>query len=93
MSYIYKICGKLSMVFYIATLYQFWHLCQYGGLRSHVFQLAAVIVMCACTFLIWGIGRKRDKKDDSGDKPGKRMFYIELAVIFAATLIISRNPE
>ena len=74
------------MVFYIATLYQFWHLCQYGGLRSHVFQLAAVIVMCACTFLIWGIGRKRDKKDDSGDKPGKRMFYIELAVIFAATL-------
>lgn len=86
MSYIYKICGKLSMVFYIATLYQFWHLCQYGGLRSHVFQLAAVIVMCACTFLIWGIGRKRDKKDDSGDKPGKRMFYIELAVIFAATL-------
>lgn len=31
MSYIYKIFGKLSMVFYIATLYQFWHLCQYGG--------------------------------------------------------------
>lgn len=86
MYYIYKICGKLSMVFYIATLYQFWHLCQYGGLRSHVFQLAAVIVMFACTFLIWGIGRKRDKKDDSGDKPGKRIFYIELAVIFAATL-------
>ena len=26
MSYIYKICGKLSMVFYIVTLYQFWHM-------------------------------------------------------------------
>lgn len=74
MSYIYKICGKLSMVFYIATLYQFWHLCQYGGLRSHVFQLAAVIVMCACTFLIWGIGRKRDKKMTPEISPGSGCF-------------------
>ena len=86
MSYIYKICGKLSLVFYIATLYQLWHLCQYGGLRSHVFKLAVVILWLACTFLIWMIGRKRYKKVDSVDRSRKQIVYIELAVIFAATI-------
>ena len=86
MSYIYKICGKLSLVFYIATLYQLWHLCQYGGLRSHVLKLAVVILGLACTFLIWMIGRKRYKKVDSVDRSRKQIVYIELAVIFAATI-------
>lgn len=86
MSYIYKICGKLSLVFYIATLYQLWHLCQYGGLRSHALKLAVVILGLVCTFLIWMIGRKRDKKVDSVDKFRKQIISIELAVIFAATL-------
>lgn len=86
MSYIYKICGKLSLVFYIATLYQLWHLCQYGGLRSHVLKVAVVILGLACTFLIWMIGRKRDKKVDSVDKFRKQIISIELVVIFAATL-------
>lgn len=86
MSYIYKICGKLSLVFYIATLYQLWHLCQYGGLRSHALKLAVVILGLACTFLIWMIGRKRDKKVDSVDRFRKQIISIELVVIFAATL-------
>lgn len=86
MSYIYKICGKLSLVFYIATLYQLWHLCQYGGLRSHVLKLAVVILGLTCTFLIWMIGRKRDKKVDSKEEVRKRVVYIELAVIFAGII-------
>ena len=36
MKYIYKITGKVSLILYIFMLYQFWHLCQYGGLRRHI---------------------------------------------------------
>lgn len=40
MKYIYKITGKVSLILYIFMLYQFWHLCQYGGLRRHIPMLA-----------------------------------------------------
>ena len=57
MLYIYKIFGKLSIVFYIFMLYQLWHLCQYGGLHSHFPKI--VVGMCAfvVTFLLWLITR------------------------------------
>ena len=34
MKYIYKITGKVSLIPYIFMLYQFWHLCQYGGFEK-----------------------------------------------------------
>ena len=49
-------------------------------------KLAVVILGLACTFLIWMIGRKRYKKGDSVDRSRKQIVYIELAVIFAATI-------
>lgn len=44
MKYIYKITGKVSLILYIFMLYQFWHLCQYGGLRRHIPMLALDII-------------------------------------------------
>lgn len=44
MKYIYKITGKVSLLFYIFNLYQLWHLCQYGGLRRHIPMLVLGII-------------------------------------------------
>ncbi len=65
MLHVYRIGGKLSLVFYIVMLYQLWHLCQYGGLRSHMLKLLVVLLGLVCTLVMWLIGRKHQKKEDS----------------------------
>ena len=86
MLYIYKIFGKLSIVFYIFMLYQLWHLCQYGGLHSHFPKI--VVGMCAfvVTFLLWLITRAYYKKATSENTTKKKMFYIEIVGILLVTL-------
>lgn len=86
MLYVYKIGGKLSLVFYIIMLYQLWHLCQYGGLRSHMLKLLVVILGLVCTLVMWLIGRKHQKKEDSENGMKKKIFSIELVVMLAVTL-------
>lgn len=86
MVHVYKIGGKLSLVFYIVMLYQLWHLCQYGGLRSHAFRLIAAALGFAVTFILWLAARKRRQKEVSERAAGKKVLYLELAVVAAATL-------
>ncbi len=62
MLHVYRIGGKLSLVFYIVMLYQLWHLCQYGGLRSHMLKLLVVLLGLVCTLVMWLIGRKHSEK-------------------------------
>ena len=86
MLYIYKIFGKLSIVFYIFMLYQLWHLCQYGGLHSHFPKI--VVGMCAfvVTFLLWLITRAYYKKQLFRKYNKKKIFYIEIVGILLVTL-------
>ena len=63
MLHVYKIGGKLSLVFYIVMLYQLWHLCQYGGLRSHALRLMVAALGFAVTFILWLAARKRRQKE------------------------------
>ena len=46
MQYIYALSGKISLVCYIFTLQRLWHLCQYGGVRSHIPALALGTAGC-----------------------------------------------
>lgn len=86
MKYIYKICGKVSLVFYIFTLYQLWHLCQYGGLRRHMPTLASGIIAFGVTFILWLISKRYKQKSDSENSTKKKIFYIEVLLIIIATL-------
>ena len=86
MLHVYRIGGKLSMVFYIVMLYQLWHLCQYGGLRSHALRLMVAALGFAVTFILWLAARKRRQKEGSERVAGKKVLYLELAVVAAATL-------
>ncbi|WP_244094122.1 hypothetical protein [Dorea phocaeensis] len=86
MLHVYRIGGKLSLVFYIVMLYQLWHLCQYGGLRSHMLKLLVVLLGLVYTLVMWLIGRKHQKKEDSENGMKKKIFSIELVVMLAVTL-------
>ena len=86
MRYIYKISGKISLMFYIFTLYRIWHLCQYGGLRSHVPTLAVGMTDFVGTFILWAISRKVIRKTDSAYREKRTVFYTEIAIFIMATL-------
>ena len=61
MKYIYKITGKVSLILYIFMLYQFWHLCQYGGLRRHIPMLALGIIGLVGTVVLWLISKRHNQ--------------------------------
>ncbi len=86
MKYIHKFCGKVSLVFYMFTLYQLWHLCQYGGLRSHISTLVFGIIGFGVTFILWMISRRYNQKEDTEDSVKKKNFYIEVFIFIVATL-------
>lgn len=86
MKYIYKIIGKVSLLFYIFTLYQLWYLCQYGGLRSHMSMLAFGMIGFVVTIILWYISKRYDRKSDYGDNRNKKLFYMEMIILIVATL-------
>lgn len=86
MSYIYKFCGKLSMVFYVFMLYQFWHLCQYGGLRNHFPKVAVGIFGFVFTLLLRLAAGRYHKKADAQNRAKKKVLYAEIAVFLAAAI-------
>lgn len=68
---VHRISGPASILCYIILMYQFWHLCQYGGIRSHLLILAGVgllfavgIVLCVITGL--HIRKEADRKKKKG---------------------------
>ena len=64
MKHIYKICGKISLLFYVFILYQLWHLCQYGGTRRHIPALMFGIAGFVGAFVLWMIARQSFKRDN-----------------------------
>ena len=86
MKYIYKITGKVSLILYIFMLYQFWHLCQYGGLRRHIPMLALDIIGLVGTVVLWLISKRHNQEVNSGDNGNKKLFYTEMILLIAATL-------
>ena len=86
MKYIYKICVKMSLVCYIFTLYQLWHLCQYGGLRSHMSALGLGIAGFGITMILWLVSRRNNQKEDSEESMKNRIFQIEVSIFIMATL-------
>lgn len=65
MQYIYALSGKISLVCYIFTLQRLWHLCQYGGVRSHIPALALGTAGCVGTLVLWLAARKKCRKTES----------------------------
>lgn len=90
MRHIYSICGKLSLIFYIFAIYQLWHLCQYGGLRSHIIKLAVAVIIGAVTFILWITARHYERNSlQKADLKGvgkKKIFYAEIFIFVITTL-------
>lgn len=86
MKHIYKICGKISLLFYVLTLYQLWHLCQYGGTRRHIPALMFGIAGFIGAFVLWMIARQSFKRDNFGSFRKKNIFYVEIAIFIITTL-------
>ncbi len=85
MKKIYKVCGKVSLAFYLFMLYQLWHLCQYGGLRRHILMLALGMAGFGVTFILWLISRRHTRQEASEDKGKKKNFMIEILIVMIAT--------
>lgn len=86
MKHIYKTCGKISLLFYIFTLYYLWHLCQYGGIRRHMPILAFGVIGIVGTFVLWLISRRSFKRDNFESFRKKNIFYVEIAIFIITTL-------
>ena len=92
MKYIYKITGKVSLILYIFMLYQFWHLCQYGGLRRHIPMLALGIIGLVGTVVLWLISKRHNQEVNSGDNGNKKLFYTEM-ILLICLLYTSPSPR
>lgn len=98
MKRIYRNCGKISLIFYIFTLYNVWHLSQYGGVRSHLFSL----VFGATGFLISFICHIMYRKQQQEGKPqettkrkilrGENIIFLVVTIYFASRIIYSAIP-
>ncbi|MDO4289149.1 MAG: hypothetical protein Q4C55_08160 [Eubacterium sp.] len=85
MSYIYKICGKLSMVFYVFLLYQLWHLCKYGYLLGHLLKICIGVIFFGTTLTLWLISRKYYKSPASENPKSEQSLYLKIVTVLAVT--------
>lgn len=83
MKFIYKVCGKAALFFYIFTLYRFWHLCQYGGLKRHIPLLIFGSVGCIVMSVLWLVSRTG--MDRSAVGIGSRILLLIEIIIFAGS--------
>ncbi len=86
MKYLYQVCGKLSLLCYIPILYQLWHLCEYGGVRSHLPALAFWTVLCGVTLILWLIARQKCKQRTTGKIKKSKIYYLEVLAFAAITV-------
>lgn len=98
MQYIYALSGKISLVCYIFTLQRLWHLCQYGGVRSHIPALALGTAGCVGTLVLWLAARKKCRKTELEKRNRSTIFWLEMflfitaSVFFAGKIIYSAIP-
>lgn len=101
MKYISKIGKISSLIFYIFLLYQLWHLCQYGGIKSHFFR----VVICTAGFVVAVIlclvskryKLKENKESTEVMKDGKKisntiLSFILCTLLFGGLIIYSAIP-
>ena len=88
MKNIYKICGKVSLICYLLLIYQIWHLCQYGGVKSHLPILVVAAVGFIVSLVLWLVSRSIYGKTDSIGSKKNKIFYVELLIIIIATNFI-----
>ena len=86
MKLLYKLSGKISLLCYVVTLYYLWHMCQYGGVRSHLPRLAVSVAGFVITFLLW-LFSKRHVQDTVSEKDGRKKLF-RLEVVFCAAVTI-----
>lgn len=84
MKNIYQVCEKTSLLFYLLFLYQLWHLCQYGGVRSHFLLLLVSVLGFLISFIFLLISRRQKQKDISDSK--KKVFGIEIIIVIIAAI-------
>lgn len=86
MKHIYQICRKASLLCYLFVLYQLWHLCQYGGVRSHLPTLLAGMAGTLISFILWLVFRRKKQGDASSNRIDKKIFWIEIIIFIAGTI-------
>lgn len=86
MKYIYKICIAIQLGIYIFSLYQIWHLCQYGGLRSHMSALFLGLTGFVITFILGLILRRYSIKEKGEGQAEKKRLHITGILFIAATI-------
>lgn len=81
-----RITEFLSLLFYIFTFYQLWHLCQYGGVRRHLPLLIIGALGFFVSFVLRLIMGRKKQEEAVEIKQEKKVFYIELIVLILSTL-------
>lgn len=86
MIYVNKNIGKICLVFYSFLLYNLWHLCQYGGVRSHLPEIAVGILGFVITFGLWVLARKAEKTVEEKGASERSVLHIEFIIALVVTL-------
>ena len=86
MKLIAKICGLISVLCYLFVLYRFSHLCQYGGVKSHLPTLFAGALVFFIAAIMWIIFRKHKKESESAEEENKMFFRAGILIFIAGTV-------
>lgn len=81
----YQICKALCLAGYLYFLYQLYHLCRLGGLRSHLVPLAVSMAVCFVSFVCWIFFRVRARENGEPGSGGKLLFWAELLLFLLGT--------
>ena len=101
MKYISKIGKISSFMFYIFLLCQLWHLCQYGGIRSHFFGVVICTVGFTAAVIVWLVSRRKKLEGDTERiedvQEGKKismtiLSFILCTLLFGGLIIYSAIP-
>lgn len=94
-----KISGKLTLCFYVFTLYQLWHLCQYGGTGHHIILTAIGLVGFIAMFIAWMVSKFiMGKTKENSKRISRKIVYLEMTVLilvsvwFAGKIVYSAIP-
>lgn len=86
MNFIHKSFGKISLLIYVFVLYQLWHMCQYGGLKTHLPMLIFGIIAVTVTFLLWIVSKRHKEEVISDNNRRIKLFRLEIIILVLATL-------
>ena len=83
---IFRISGIASVLFYIILVYQVWHLCRFGGIRSHLPAMAGAGVLFVITAVLYLIMGQHIRKGES--RRHKKDWGIRIALAAAAAVTV-----